>query len=81
MVSVKGIVVRSNESRVVDGIAVQRITVETGRTRTLCLLSGEQTDRVEAGNLVEVEGTPKKFYAADRAFGKYVLVTSLKKVE
>ena len=81
MVFVKGIVVQSSESKIVDGIAVQRITVETRRTKTLCLLSGELTDKVEAGNHVEVEGTPKKFNAASRAFGKYVLVTSLKKVE
>jgi len=81
MVSIKGLVVRNNESRIVDGIEVQRITVESRRAKTLCLLSGEQTNKVEAGDSVKLEGIAKKFNAADRAFGKYVLVTSLKKVE
>jgi len=80
-VSVKGTVVRSNDSRVVDGITVQRITVDCGRTKTLCLLSGEHTDKVQAGNQVELKGTPGKFNAANREFGKYVQVTSLRKVE
>jgi len=81
MVSFKGMVVRNNESKIVDGIAVQRITVETKGTQTLCLLSGSQTDKVKTGDLVKVEGTPKKFNATNRAFGKYVQVTSVKKIE
>jgi len=81
MVIVKGLVVRSNEMRIVDGIAVQRITVEEGKKQTLCLLSGEQTCKAEAGDLVEVEGIPKKFNAADRAFGKFVLATKITKIK
>lgn len=80
MVSVKGLIVRSNEKRIVDGIEVQRITVEKGKKKTLCLLSGEQTGKAEAGELVEVHGESKKFSFEDRSFGKYLLATKLEKL-
>lgn len=81
MVTVKGLVVRSNEKRVVDGIEVQRVTIEENGKKTLCLLSGEQTGKAEAGDHVEVEGVLKRFNAQDNSFGEYILATRLEKTK
>ena len=81
MISVKGLVVRSNETHNVDGIDVQRITIEEKKKKILCLLSGEQTRKVQAGDYAEVQGVLKKFNAKDRSFGKYITVTKLEKLE
>ena len=80
MVSIKGLIVRSNKKHIVDGIEVQRITVEEGKKKTLCLLSGEQAGKAEVGDFVEVHGESKKFSFKDNSFGKYLLATKMEKL-
>ncbi len=81
MVLVKGLVVRSNEKHVLDGMLVQRITIEVRNKKTLCFLPCERNYKVEAGDYVKVQGVLKKFGTKDNSFGKYLMATSLEKTE
>ncbi len=80
MISIKGLIIRSNEKHIEDGIEVQRITIEEGKKKTLCFLSGEQAGKARVGEFVEVHGELKKFSFEDNSFGKYLVVTKLEKV-